>query len=139
MTDPATPGNGSYRERLLANRFVRFLAIGTFNSSIGYGIYALLVVLGLLPELSLLVATIIGVLVAFRTTGRLVFRSSDNSLLFRFVAVYAAVYLINAGLLRWLVMGGVAPLVGQALLLPLTVVTSFVAMRRFVFSTHSPG
>jgi putative flippase GtrA len=139
VTDgPTSPADNSSSllGRLVANRFLRFLMVGTFNSAIGYGIYALLVLLGVLPELGLLVATIIGVLVAFRTTGGLVFRSRDNSLLIRFIAVYAAVYLINAGLLRLLVMMGVAPLVAQALLLPLTVVLSFLAMRRFVFDTR---
>jgi putative flippase GtrA len=129
----------SYLDRVVGNRFVRFLAIGTFNSAIGYGIYALLVLLGMIPELGLLIATIVGVLVAFRTTGRFVFRSRDNSLLVKFVAVYAAVYLLNAGLLRLLVVLGVAPLLAQALLLPLTVVCSFLAMRRFVFNGQGQG
>lgn len=119
--------------RLFSNRFLRYLVVGTFNSAVGYGIYAVLVLLGLVPELALLLATIIGVFIAFRTTGRIVFGNKDGALLFRFIAVYATIYLINAALLRLLVVLGLSPLIAQAMLLPVTVVITFLSMRRFVF------
>ena len=38
--------------------FGRFLVVGAFNSNIGYGLFAVLALAGLLPEVALLIATV---------------------------------------------------------------------------------
>ena len=120
-------------DRATIERLIRFLAVGVINTSFGYGLYALLVYLGALPELALLVATIIGVIFNFFTTGRLVFRNSDNRLFIRFAAAYASIYVLNALALRGLVSAGLGPFVAQAVLVPFSVVGTFAIMRAFVF------
>jgi putative flippase GtrA len=119
---------------LWASTFLRFLAVGVLNTAFGYGVYALLIVLGLQRELALLLATVLGVLFNFKTTAVLVFRSRNPRLLLRFVLVYAAMYALNAGLLElWCQGMQLGPLLAQALSLPVVVVLTFVAMKSFVF------
>ncbi len=111
----------------------RFIAVGVLNSAFGYGLYSILIYLETIPELALLVATVLGVIFNFFTTGRLAFKNSDNSLFFRFAAVYVVIYICNATALRILVNFGIDPLVAQAALMPLSVIATFVIMRAFAF------
>ena len=120
-------------ERASIERLVRFGAVGVLNTAFGYGLYALFVHLGVLPELALLVATIIGVIFNFFTTGRLVFRNSDNGLFIRFAAAYASIYVLNALALRGLLGAGLGPFIAQAMLVPFSVIGTFAIMRAFVF------
>ncbi|WP_210334290.1 GtrA family protein [Rhizobium sp. RHZ02] len=118
-------------------RFIRFVAVGVLNSAFGYGLYAILIHMGIIPEIALLVATVLGVIFNFSTTGRLVFRSSDNRLFFKFVAAYAVIYVCNAMALRILVNFGIDPFAAQAVLMPLSVIATFAMMRAFVFREAS--
>ena len=118
-------------------RLIRFVAIGILNSAFGYGLYAVLVYVGLIPEIALLAATVLGVVFNFFTTGRVVFKSDENRLFSRFAAAYAIIYICNAAALRLLVNAGVDPLVAQAVLMPLSVIAAFAIMRAFVFREAS--
>lgn len=116
-----------------ARRFLRFIAVGVLNTAFGYLVFAAGIILGLSPELALLVATILGVTFNFLTTGRLVFNSRDAGRLPRFVLVYAAIYALNALALRALVNAGIPSLYAQPILMPIVTIVTFLSMRRFVF------
>lgn len=118
-----------WKERL----FVRFLAVGLLNTLFGYGVFGLLVVAGLAPEVALLIATVLGVLFNFVTTGRMVFASRDWRRLPFFAAIYGITYLVNLAGLRGLMVLGVGPLIAQAILLPLVVLLSFALNKLLVF------
>ncbi|MDT7950942.1 MAG: GtrA family protein [Acetobacteraceae bacterium] len=120
--------------RLADEKLVRFLAVGGLNALFGYAMFALGVLVGLPPEVALLVATVLGVLFNFITTGRLVFGVSNRRLLPRFCLVYGAVYLLNSAVLRLLVVAGVSPFLAQAGLVPISAAVTFLLMKSFVFS-----
>lgn len=108
--------------------------VGALNTAFGYGCFSLLIFSGLHRSLVLFLTTVLGVLFNFKTTGRLVFRSNDNSRIIRFVAVYGVVYLINLAVLEVLIRIGLSVyLAGALLLLPSAVIT-FLLQRAFVFS-----
>lgn len=114
-------------------RFVRFVAVGLLNAAFGYTLFAAGILVGLGPEIALLIATVLGVCFNFLTTGRLVFADRDQSRIVRFVLAYVASYLINVAMLRGLVGAGVPPLLAQVLALPAVVVLTFLMLRTFVF------
>lgn len=117
--------------------FVRFLAVGVLNTVFGYGVFSVLILLGLRREWALLLATIMGVLFNFRTTGVIVFRNRNYYLLGRFLFVYLIVYVINLLLLELLYQKlQLGPLVGQAASLPFIVVLSFFLMKLVVFNRN---
>ena len=68
--------------------FIKFLAVGVLNTLFGYGIFALLLFIGLHYAVASILATICGVLFNFKTTGTLVFNNNDNRLIFKFISVY---------------------------------------------------
>ena len=117
----------------LGHAFARFLAVGVLNALFGYGLFAALLFADLHYSVALLLATTGGVLFNFKTTGRLVFGSRDNRLVFRFVTVYGAVYAVNVALLKALLAAGLDPYAAGALLVLPVAGLAFVLMRRFVF------
>lgn len=117
----------------LDSRFVRFLLVGGLNTAFGYGFFALLIALKLPVPLAVLISNIGAVLFNFRSTGRLVFGSRDNRLLWRFVANYGVMYALNLAALEGLMHLGLGVYAASALLiLPLAIV-SFTLNKTFVF------
>jgi putative flippase GtrA len=82
------------------HKFARFLLVGVLNTLFSYFLYGTLILIGLDYKYAVLLATILGVLFNFQTTGRLVFGSKNNKLIFRFVLVYVATFLLNVEALR---------------------------------------
>lgn len=119
--------------KLLGAQFFRFLATGVLNTLVGYGLFSLLVLLKLAPGVALLVATVMGVLFNYFTTGRLVFAARGLGRLPWFVAAYGLTFLINLWSLNHLVATGLSALLAQALLLPVMTVLNFVLNKLFVF------
>ncbi len=115
-------------------QFLRFIIVGGLNTAFGYGVYALLVSLGLHYSLAVLFATILGILFNFKTYGALVFRNPDNRLIVKFVGVYGISYALSVVALGILKSFGLsAYCAGAIIILPLSLLT-FYLNRRFVFS-----
>ena len=121
-------------QSLLKLKLVRFLLVGMMNAAFGYGCFAGFLYLGLHYSMALLLATILGVLFNFKSTGALVFGSKNNRLIFRFVAGYTVVYGANVAGIAALKLLGVNPyLAGIALIVPMALL-SFVINNRYVFN-----
>lgn len=115
-------------------RFIRFLVTGGINTGFGYASYAALVLTGLPLWLAVTGSTGLAILFNFYSYGGLVFGDTSARVMPRFLAFYAALGLINFGLLRLLVTIGLGPLLAQAVLLPVLAVLGFAGMRLFVFT-----
>jgi putative flippase GtrA len=89
-----------FRESLIAvsgrrAQPVRFILVGIVNTIFGYSVFAFMTWLGLHYTVAIGVATVLGVLFNFKSTGVIVFGSHDNLRLFRFILVYCVVYVAN--------------------------------------------
>jgi len=133
-------------ESLLGNRltpghrqFVKFLFVGVLNTGVGYGLFVLFVLFKLGPGISLFLATALGVLFNYLTTGRLVFAARGLGRLPYFVAVYGLTFVLNLWSLRFLLSAGFSPILAQAILLPLMVVLNFALNKIFVFRIARPS
>jgi len=123
----------SLARRIFDAHLLRFAAVGVLNTAFGYGVYALMLSIGLSYAAASAVGTVVGVLFNFKTTGALVFGSRDNGLIFRFVAVYVVVYGVNLLGLWLLDQGGVdAYTAGLLTLLPAAIL-AYVLNKVFVF------
>ena len=125
------------------HKFARFLLVGALNTLFGYFLYGSLILIGLNYKYAVLLATILGVLFNFQTTGRLVFGSQNNKLIFRFVLVYVVTFLLNVEALRIVdaIDIGIEQktkmlIAGAILVLPMAVI-SFILMKLFVFREGS--
>jgi putative flippase GtrA len=124
----------SIRRAAEVRQFIKFLIVGGLNTLVGYAIFSAFILGGTESAMAVIATTIIGALFNFASTGWIVFRSSETTLLPRFMIVYAGQGVVNIAMLRALETIGLAPLVAQALLLPLITILSFAAMRQFVFN-----
>lgn len=118
---------------MLETKFIRFLVVGGINAAFGYLVFAILIFLNFHYSLAVLLSTVLGVLFNFRTTGRLVFRSADNNLIFRFFGVYTIIYILNTGALKVFRYYAFDMYLAGFLLLPPMAVIAFVLNRGFVF------
>jgi len=114
-------------------QFLRFIFVGVINSIFGYGCFALFLYAGLHYTLAVLVATIIGVLFNFKSTGVLVFGSHDNRLIWRFVGTYVLIYSINVTGIKAFSYFGVIPYISGAILIIPMAILAFLLNKRFVF------
>lgn len=132
------PGRNRFGlDRLLEPAFIRYLMVGLLNTAFGYGMFYLLLLVGLPPEIALFCATALGVLFNFMTASRLVFRERGWRFLLPFVGVYLLVYLLNAGLLRLLISAGFSAAVAQGLLFAPFVLVTYVLLKRLVYTRKS--
>jgi putative flippase GtrA len=114
---------------------LKFLGVGFVNLIFGYSVYAGLIYMKLPYARALFLATVIGVAFNFFSYGRLVFAAGGGvPVLFKFIASYALVYLLNvimlAGLTHYL---STNPYVGQAVCLPTNVMLSWLLMKNWVY------
>lgn len=114
-------------------RFIRFLVIGGLNTLVGYLIFATLILLGLTTQAAIVLATILGVLFNYLSTGGIVFHDRSGRLL-RFVSVYVVQMGLNIAGVTALENAGIPALIGGFIVLPVLVVFTFLAMRKFVFT-----
>jgi putative flippase GtrA len=115
------------------DQLARFIAVGLLNTAFGYGIFAALLYLGLHYVIALFIATISGILFNFKTTGRLVFKSNSNRLIFHFAGVYALIYAVHVCSLEILLGLGINVYwAGAMLILPMASFAFFLN-KRFVF------
>jgi putative flippase GtrA len=132
----ATSGSPSMQRALSAlkrSRFMRFLAVGFLNTIFGYSIYTAVYLAWRVPTVAIVVATIIGVLFNFFTTGRIVFDNRRLSVVLPFIMAYGVSMLLNIALVNMLLLLGIGALVAQALSLPFVVVATYLINARLVF------
>ena len=117
--------------------FVKFLVVGGINTLFGYGIFAFFLYIGLHYSLAALFSTILGIFFNFKTTGRLVFGSKDNSLIFKFFGVYGFTYIFNVMGLKIFLMFGVNNYIAGAILMVPMVIMAFLLQKKYVFEPKS--
>ena len=120
----------------LDRKLILFFLVAGLNTLFGYGLFAVLIFIGLPYVLATLLAHILGVLFNFKTYGVLVFKSKDNSRIFRFVGVYVLTYIINISLMfLFRKLWGLNDYeIGAILAIPMGLL-GFVLNKRFVFNT----
>ena len=120
-----------------AGQFVKFLLVGGLNTLFGYGIFALFLALGVHYSLAALLSTVLGILFNFKTYGTLVFRSSDNRLIFKFLGVYGVTYLLTVAGIAVLKSFHLSAFAAGAILAVPVALIGFLLNRRFVFKSAS--
>jgi putative flippase GtrA len=114
-------------------KLIKFFMVGALNTLFGYSVFLAFLWLGLHYSVAIAIATILGVLFNFKSIGFLVFQSKDNSRIYRFLFVYAIIYVLNVVGVGLLLLANIDEwLGGLILLLPLALL-SFYLNSRFVF------
>ena len=114
-------------------RFIRFLFVGGINTLFGYLVFSAFILLQVHYAIALLLATILGILFNFFTTGRIVFRNNDPKLIIKFFGVYGITYLIGLLFLKIFDSYHVNLLIAGAILLLPNAMLSYLLNKVLVF------
>ena len=118
---------------LLKRKLVRFFLVSGINTAFGYGLFALLIYLGMVYPLALFLSTVLGILFNFKTIGSFVFKNHNNYLILKFFGVYAITYLVNLGSLAVLQYLSVNIYISAAILLLPIGLIAYALNTTFVF------
>ena len=116
--------------------FVKFILVGILNTAFGYGAFALLMYTGLHYSAAVVLSTIAGILFNFKTTGVLVFKNKDNSLIFKFIAVYTLVCITGIIILRLAEISHINLYFAGLVSTGICAVTAFLLNKNWVFKKH---
>lgn len=115
---------------LIVSRVLRFLGAGIVNTAFGYGVFAVLVLASVHPQVALVAQFGLGVIWNYSIHARFVFGVRGYARLPQYLSAYVAAYVCNALFLELLTGAGVPPLGAQLLVLPLVVILSYVLVSR---------
>jgi putative flippase GtrA len=121
------------------NTFALFVLVGLLNTLFGYSLFALFVFLGMHYTLAVLLATCLGVLFNFKTTGKIVFKNSNNKLLFKFIIVYAVQYIFNISLIKLFLLISFNTYIAGALATIVCAFSAYLLNKNFVFTKVRVG
>lgn len=110
--------------------FVKFLGVGVINTGFGYLLFALLLALGLGPDMALALSYVGGIIWNYMTHARLVFGTSGISRLPAYVLAYLVVYGINALGLKLLLSTGLTPIIAQGILVLPAAMLAYILIGR---------
>ncbi|MBP5972952.1 GtrA family protein [Brasilonema sp. CT11] len=116
-----------------SKRFIRFLIVGVINTIFGYLLFALLILLKFRYESAAFISTMCGVLFNFKTTGSIVFKNKNNTLLFKFIGIYTIIYLLQIFFIKQLLDYKINIFVAEALILLPLALLSYTLNNFFVF------
>ena len=117
----------------MQKQWFRFVIVGAFNTGFSYTVYAVFIFFGANYAFANFMGLALGILVGFRTTGRLVFDNTDNKRFYRFVLVWGVIYLITTLTIGRLISTGFNEYEAGLIVLPLSVMLSYFLQKNFVF------
>jgi len=110
--------------------------VGALNTLFSLSIYWILVFFGVHYSLAVFISNMLGILFNYKTTGKLVFESDSNKLIFKFIAVYLFTYCLSVGGIKLLLIIGVDKYLAAVIIAAPMAVISFFLMKRFVFKNE---
>jgi putative flippase GtrA len=123
------------KKNYLEFKFIRFIFIGIINTIFGYGIYFILIKLGIHYSLAVLISTVLSIIFNFKTIGTYVFKESSNNPLVRFIAIYGLIYILNVFCIKFLNASGISfEISGLIMLIPMAFL-SFILNKYLVFKS----
>lgn len=117
-------------------QLVRFGVVGLFNTGLAYGIYFLFIRLGAVFWLANIISLVFGICVGFVTQGSLVFFNRDKRRFGRFVITWLSIYLVQTWCIGLLIAHGKDAAIAGIIVLPGTVIASYLAQKFFVFGVR---
>lgn len=122
-----------YLNKILKIQFIRFILTGIINTLFSLVIYWLLLWSGLEYYYAMLIANMLGILFNFKTTGKLVFYNSDNSLILKYILINILIYLISIVGVKLLIFADINEYYGAVIMAPVMAILSFLVNKIYVF------
>ncbi|MBT4730922.1 GtrA family protein [Candidatus Woesearchaeota archaeon] len=87
---------------MLIRQAKKFIAIGVVNTAVYYLLYSIFLNIGIDYQLSVLLATILGITFSFKTLSNFVFYGKNKSSIYKFIFTYLLIYFLNIMFIKYL-------------------------------------
>ncbi len=114
-------------------QFVKFILVGIINTIFGYGLWAILISVGIHYALAVILSTIIAVLFNFKTTGCIVFKNNNNKLLWKFFQMYIVTTFLSILVLKCAKMLNINLYLAGFFLTGIIAIITFIVQKYYVF------
>ena len=118
--------------KLDPRQMVRYFAVGAFNTVLAYGVFSLLLRLGVHYTLATLLGGISAMLAGYKFMKELVFKSQSRHAFFKFIFIFTAMYFINI-FIQFMTRKAMNPYLAGAVASLACALLSYFLNRRFVF------
>jgi len=113
---------------------LRYIAVGSLNTAFGYGVYCLMLALGLNFAAASLVSLVFGIILSFATLGRYVFLSQLEGRFAKFILVWAGLYIFNVAIIAAIIRFGADAYIAGLIAAVPTLGAAFLLQRFYVFN-----
>jgi putative flippase GtrA len=113
-------------------QMVRYLAVGAFNALIAYGVFSLLLSLGVHYTWATLLGGIGAMLVGYKFMKDLVFKSKSRHAFLKFILIFAAMYFASI-FIQFMARKTLNPYISGAIASLACAAISYLLNRKFVF------
>ncbi len=120
------------------HQMVRYVAVGAFNTLIAYGVFSLLLRLGVHYTLATLLGGISAMLAGYKFMKELVFKSKTRYAFLKFILIFATMYFVNI-LTQFVARKTLNPYIAGAVASAVCAALSYVLNRKFVFGAGTPS
>ena len=121
---------------MLKKQIINFIWVGILNTFVGYTLYALFIYIGFSYVFAALFATILGILFNFKTIGKFVFKTHNNTLIVKFFFVYLIVFIMNISIIKILKIYNFDDYIAGLFAVAPCAIISFVLNKYFVFKEN---
>jgi len=121
-------------------KFIKFNAVGIVNTGVDFGIYTLLVTLGMNFAVAQVISYSCGMLTSYILNSRWTFQDKRDSAgrVVAFILVNVVALLVSIGIQALCIKTfGLSELIAKAVSLPFSIVVNFAGNRLFVFKKES--
>jgi putative flippase GtrA len=120
------------------NQMVRYFAVGAFNTLIAYGVFSLLLRLGMHYTWATLLGGISAMLAGYKFMKELVFKSKSKHAFLKFILIFATMYFVNI-FTQFVARKTLNPYIAGAVASLVCALLSYFLNRIFVFRTRNPS
>ncbi len=120
------------------NQMMRYFAVGAFNTFIAYGVFSLLLRLGVHYTWATLLGGISAMLAGYKFMSQLVFKSKSKHAFLKFILIFTTMYFVNI-FTQFVARITLNPYLAGAVASLVCALLSYFLNRRFVFRTRDPA
>jgi putative flippase GtrA len=120
-----------------ANQMMRYLLVGAFNTLLAYGVFSLLLRLGMHYTWATLLGGISAMLAGYKFMKELVFKNKSRYAFLKFILIFVTMYFVNI-LTQYVARKTLNPYLAGAVASLVCAALSYALNRKFVFGARTP-
>ncbi|MDD5296580.1 MAG: GtrA family protein [Rhodocyclaceae bacterium] len=124
--------------KCLSVQVFRYVIVGVFNTLFSYGVYSLMVFIGLGYRAASLISIVVGVFFSYVTQGSVVFNGMSRASFVKYAFSWAALYVVNIWIISVCIGFSFNAYQAGAIATVPVVILGFFVMKYFVFRSMSP-